>query len=198
MTQEIEAKILNIDIVKITNSLHKIGAEKQEEVFFRSTSFDFPDFILDKNMSLLRLRDDGKKVKLAYKKRLGVTGIKGQNDSGMEEIEIEVDNYEKTILILQKIGMIVKFSQEKKRTTWKKDGITFDIDTWPRLKPYLEIEAESWKEIDDVILKLGFELKDKVICSATQVYEMNGINDKDYTVMNFDEWVKRDGTILRI
>ena len=60
-------------------------------------------------------RDDGKKVTLAYKKNvLGVSGVKGQNDSSsMEEIEIIVSSYEDTISLLKKIGMIEKFSQEK-------------------------------------------------------------------------------------
>ncbi len=140
-------------------------------------------------------RDDGKKVTLAYKKRLGVTGVKGQNDSGMEEIEIIVSSYEDTISLLKKIGMIEKFSQEKKRITWKKGSVTFDIDTWPRLNTYLEIEGENWTDVDATVLELGFDLKDKVICSATQIYELNGINDKDYIIMNFDKWVKRDGSI---
>ena len=140
-------------------------------------------------------RDDGKKITLAFKKRLGVTGVKGQNDTGMEEIEVTVSSYEDTISILKKIGMVGKYSAEKKRTTWKKGNVTFDIDTWPRLKTYLEIEGENWNDVDAAVLELGFDLKDKVICSATQIYEMNGINDKDYIVMNFDKWVKRDGTV---
>jgi hypothetical protein len=91
--------------------------------------------------------------------------------------------------------MIEKFSQEKKRITWKKGSVTFDIDTWPRLNTYLEIEGENWTDVDATVLELGFDLKDKVICSATQIYELNGINDKDYIIMNFDKWVKRDGSI---
>lgn len=192
MAQEIEVNILNIDIKKLEKKLFKINAIKIGETFFKSATFDFLGFPLDKDMSWVRLRDDGKKITLAYKKRLGVTGIKEQNDAGMEEIEIEVSNYDDTISLLKKIGMIVKFSQEKKRITWKKGDVTFDIDTWPRLKPYLEIEAENWNDIDSAVLELGFELKDKVICSATQAYEMNGINDKDYVIMTFDKFVRRN------
>ncbi len=194
MAQEIEAKVLNIDIEKLEKKLAQIGAEKVGEVFFRSTSFDLEGLPMDKDNSWVRIRDDGKKKTIAYKKRLGVTGVKGQNDGGMEEIETEIGHYEDTIKILKKIGMIEKFSQEKKRITWKKDGVTFDIDTWPRLKPYVEIEAGSWEEIDSAIKELGYEEKDKIICSATQIFEMHGINDKDYIIMNFDRWVRRDGT----
>ena len=47
----------------------------------------------------------------------------------MEEIEIEVSDYGDTVALLQKIGMVIKFSQEKKRITWEKNNVTFDIDT---------------------------------------------------------------------
>lgn len=190
MAIEIEAKILKIDKEALGNKLIEIGAKKIEDVFFRSISFDFNGYPLDNENSWIRLRDNGKKVTLAYKKRLGATSVHGK-DSGMEEIEVIVSNYEDTSTILKKIGMIEKFSQEKKRTTWKKGGVTFDIDTWPQLDTYLEIEAESWEEVDRAILELGYKLEDKMICSTTQIYALNGINDKDYSKMTFDEWVKR-------
>ena len=113
----------------------------------------------------------------------------------MEEVEIEVSNYENTGNLLKKIGMVEKFSQEKKRITWKKGSVIYDIDTWPRLNTYLEVEGENWADVDNAVLELDYDLKNKVICSATQIYEMNGVNDKDYIIMNFDKWVKRDGTV---
>ncbi len=195
MAEEIEVKILNIDKVKLEQKLIEIGAKKIADTFFRSTSFDYPGFPLDKEAAWLRLRNDGVKTTLAYKKRLGVTGVKGDNDSGMEEVEIEVSDYEATKEILKKLGIIEKFAQEKKRVTWQKDDVTFDIDTWPRLNTYLEIESDNWDKIDTAIIELGYDLKDKVICSATQVYEQNGINDKDYCKLCFDEWIRRDGTV---
>ncbi len=190
MAQEIEAKFLNIEISDLENKLKSLGAIFEGEKFFRSTSFDYAGFPLDKDCAWVRLRDEGDKVTLAYKKRLGVTS-EGGNDKGMEEVEIEVSNYEKTKEIFLKIGMVVKFSQEKKRRTWTNDSVTFDIDTWPMLKPYLEIEAGTWEEIDLVAKELGFKEEDKKICSATQIYSMNGINDKDYIEITFDKQVKR-------
>lgn len=192
MAQEIEAKILNIDKAALEQKLAEIGATKQGDLFFRSTSFDFPGFPLDKEASWVRLRDEGSRITLAFKQRLGANGNSGK-DAGMEEIEVAVSSYEDTIALLKKIGMIEKFSQEKKRSTWTKGDVSFDIDEWPRLSPYLEIEAPSWKDVDDAILELGFSLENKVICSATQVYAMSGINDKDYVRMTFGEWTTRDG-----
>ena len=190
MAIEIEAKILKINKEALEKKLIEIGAKKIEDIFFRSISFDFNGYPLDVENSWIRLRDNGKKVTLAYKKRLGVTSSNG-DDAGMEEIEVSVSNYEDTALLLKRIGMIEKFSQEKKRTTWKKGNVTFDIDTWPKLDTYLEIEANSWEEVDKAILDLGYRLEDKMICSTTQIYAMNGVNDKDYSKMTFTEWIKR-------
>ena len=192
MAQEIEAKILNIDIGQIEKKLVVLGAHKISEKLFRSTSFDYPGFTLDKQAAWIRLRDEGDKITLAYKQRLGVTDInKGTNDSGMEEIEFEVGDFETAKQFLLKIGLIEKFSQEKRRVSWKKSSVMYDIDTWPRLNPYLEVESDAWETVDAAITELGFDLKEKKICSATQIYEMMGIRDKDYVKMTFSEFVKR-------
>ncbi len=183
MVHEIEAKILNINIAEIEKKLAKIGAKKLGEKFFRSISFDYPGFPMDKEASWVRMRDDGKNITLAYKKRLGAK--ESGNDDGMEEIEFEVSDFELARQFLLKLGLIEKFSQEKKRITWQKDSITYDIDTWPQLNTYLEVEGDNWENVDKAIIELGFDLKDKKICSATQIYEMNGIRDKDYIKMTF-------------
>ncbi len=190
MAEEIEVKILNIKVTELEEKLKTLGAKRLGEKLFRSISFDYPDSRLDNDSSWVRLRDDGNKATLAYKKRLGVKA--GANDEGMEEVEIEVSDYETTAEFLRKIGLVDKFAQEKKRITWEKDSLTFDIDTWPRLDPYLEIEGSSWEEIDRAILDLGFKLEDKKICSASQIYyELAGIRDKDYIKMTFSEFIKR-------
>jgi len=192
MAQEVEAKILNIDIGQIEKKLVVLGAHKIYEKLFRSTSFDYPGFTLDKQAAWIRLRDEGDKITLAYKQRLGVTDMnKGTNDSGMEEIEFEVGDFETAKQFLLKIGLIEKFSQEKRRVSWKKSSVMYDIDTWPRLNPYLEVESDAWETVDAAITELGFDLKEKKICSATQIYEMMGIRDKDYVKMTFSEFVKR-------
>lgn len=193
MAQEIEAKILKIDRAKLEEKLVAIGAHKERDIFFRSTSFDFPGLTLAKESAWVRLRDDGTTITLAYKKRLGADDKKLGGDAGMEEIEVSVSDYETTIMFLKKIGMIEKFSQEKKRAAWVRGALHFDIDEWPRLAPYLEVEGPTWDEVDAAIKELGIDLKDKVLCSATQVYEMNGIDDHSFSKMTFTEWITKDG-----
>src|SRR4051812_20424598 len=148
--EEIEVKFLDINKDEIEAKLKSIGAEKIADIFLRHVAFDYPDYRLDKDNSWIRIRDEGEEIVLAFKKRLGVTSQDGStNDEGMEEIEVVVSSYEDTKLFLKKIGLIEKHGEaQKKRSRWKKGSIEFDIDTIALIPTYLEIEAQSWEDID--------------------------------------------------
>ena len=190
--EEKEVKFIDIDVVKIEQKLKEIGATRVGEYFYRRWTFDFPGFPLNAKGAWVRLRDEGDKVVLTWKQRLGIMSHDGStSDTGMEEIEIIVSDFEKTALMLRRIGMIDKFYQENKRIRWTKRDVEFDIDMWPAIKPYLEIEAKSWEEIDSAIVMLGLNSADKKIFSTGQIFAMNGIRELDYIKMTFEGLVKR-------
>ncbi|MDP3974680.1 MAG: class IV adenylate cyclase [Candidatus Jorgensenbacteria bacterium] len=191
--EEVEVKFLNIDSEAIQKKLAEIDAKKVGEYFYRRQVFDYPGFPLDKKAAWVRLRDEGDKIMLTFKQRLGVTSHDGStSDEGMKEVELVVSDFEKTDEFLRSIGMIHKFYQENKRIRWMKDNIEFDIDTWPKLDPYLEIEAPTWEKVDEAVALLGLDPADKKIFSTHQIYKMNGIYELDYTRMAFDGFVKRE------
>jgi len=140
----------------------------------------------------LRLRDEGDKINLTFKKRLGIKTDDGKtSDDSMEEIEVEVSNFEKTAEILNKIGLKEKFYEENRRIRYQLDDIEFDIDFWPGLEPYLEIEAPSWKKIDKAIKMLNLNPEDKKIFSTYQIYQLKGIDENDYREITFERMVKK-------
>lgn len=191
--EEIEVKFLNIDPVAIQEKLERIGAQKVGEYFYRRRVFDYPDWRLDKNHAWLRLRDEGDRVALAFKQRVGVTASDGSaSDTGMKEIEIEVNDFERTAELLFAVGFIEKHYAENKRIRWTKDRVEFDIDRWPALEPYLEIEAPTRDEIDEAVLLLGLNQAERKIFSTNQIYALKDINVADYTRLAFDGLVKRD------
>jgi adenylate cyclase class 2 len=153
-------------------------------------TFDYAGFPLDQKAAWVRLRDEGDKVTLAFKQRLGVTSETG-DDTGMLEHEIVVSDFDTTAAILQDVGLIVKFSMEQKRSRWVLGDVTFDIDTRPLLQPYLEIESDSDAKVDAAAEQLGLAVSNKKTLSATQVYALSGIRDKDYIKIGFDEQIKR-------
>ena len=190
--EEIEVKFLNIDSVLMEKKLNEIGARKIFEKLYRRKVFDYPDFSLHKKGAWVRLRDEGDKITLAYKERIGMKTFDGKtNDDSMEEIEVNVSDFEKTAELLNKVGFIEKFYQENKRIRYQLDDIEFDIDFWPQLEPYLEIETSSWERIEDAIKLLGLNTNEKRIFSTTQVYRLKGIEDIEYKEMTFDRMVKK-------
>ena len=192
INEEIEVVFLEIDKPEIEKKLAQIGAVKVRDLFYRHTSFDYPDYQLDKDNSWVRLRDEDGEVILAYKKRLGVTSQDGStNDEGMEEVEVVVDDYDKTKEFLSKVGFIEKHEGEKRRTRWQKDDTVFDIDTWPEIPTFLEIEATTWEDVDVATELLGFKKEDRKICSVNQIYRMYNMNVNDYQAIRFDGMVKK-------
>jgi len=189
--EEKEVKFLNINPTLIQKKLKKIGAKFCFDLIYKRKVFDYPDLRLDKNGAWVRVREEGDKIKMSFKKRIGMGDGGAINDKGMEEIEIEVDDFNKAAKILLNIGLIEKHYTENRRIRYKLNNIEFDIDFWPKLKPFLEIEAPSWKKIDSVILLLGLNPKDRKIFSTYQIYKMNRIDCNDYKKMTFKKWQKR-------
>lgn len=190
--EEIEVKFLNIDPVLIENKLKEIGAKKVFEKLYKRRVFDYPDLRLDKAGAWLRLRDEGDKITLTFKQRIGMGKNAESNDKSMEEIEVEVNDFEKTAQMLLRAGFIEKHYVENKRIRYQLDDIEFDIDFFPGLEPYLEIEAVSWEKIDEAIALLGFNKEDKKIFSTYQIYELKGVDCNDYKEVTFERMVKKE------
>jgi adenylate cyclase class 2 len=191
--EEKEVKFLDIDPAAIEEKLKASGAHKVGEYFYRRQVFDFPGFPLDKQAAWVRLRDEGERITLTFKQRLGISSNDGKtSDRSMKEAEIIVNDYQKTTDFLLSIGMIYKFYEENKRIRWQKGNIEFDIDTWPKLNPYLEIEAPSWEEISEAEKFLRLDSADQKIFSTNQIYKMNGIDELNYAKITFDGFIKRE------
>jgi adenylate cyclase class 2 len=189
--QEIEAKFLNIDKSQVIDRLTKLGAIQQFEILYRRQVFDYPDRRLDKNAAWIRLRDEGYQTTLTYKRRLGVKDRnRGQDDEGMEELEVIVSDFDTTAAILLKTGLELNHYAENKRTRYLLDDVEVDIDEWPLLEPYIEIEAASWPEVDETAQKIGLNPQDKIICSTNQIYDRLGIRFNDYRYVTFDRQIK--------
>ncbi len=192
--EEIEIKFINVDKDSLEKKLVGLGAEKVGDFHYRRVVFDYPDFKLDKQGAWLRLRDEGDKVTLTFKQRLtkDIHSIVG-DDEGMYEKETVVQDFDATREILLRTGLIEKMYQENKRTRYLLDGVECDLDSWPLLKPYIEIEGETWDKVYATAEKLGFKKDDALICTANQIYRLQGIDDRNYIKMTFDEQIERAG-----
>lgn len=173
MKTEFEVKILDIDKEKIIEKLNSIGAVKVGEKNFRRNVYDVND---DKH-NWVRLREDGKNITLTYKE------VKSFDIDGTKEVEVEVSDFENTALFLEKSGLVHRAYQENKRTSFKLGNIKIDIDEWPLIPAYLEIEGESAEEVDNVVVLLGFTKEDVTSIDSLSVYKRYGINLHDHKIL---------------
>ncbi|MFZ5365296.1 MAG: class IV adenylate cyclase [Patescibacteria group bacterium] len=167
MTTEYEVKILEINIDEVIDKLNKLGADKVSEKMQRRYIYDFNP---KKDNSWIRLRTDGEKTTLTVKE------IQNDRIDGTRELEIIVDDFEKTNLLMEKLGYFVKSYQENKRTRYILDNIEIDIDSWPQIPPYLEIEAGSAAEVESMAERIGFNPSRITSMNTIDVYKKYGID----------------------
>ncbi|GAA2514439.1 hypothetical protein GCM10010201_08170 [Pilimelia columellifera subsp. columellifera] len=72
--------------------------------------------------------------------------------------------------MLQAMGFTAKRYQENYREEWQLDGVTYDIDTWPDLPTYLEVEGPDETAVRHAAQALGLDLADASYGSVDEVY----------------------------
>lgn len=176
MKTEIEARILEINKEEFIKKLESLGAKKIDDYEQKRYVYDFNPI---KPHKWIRLRTDGKKASLTIKE------IQNDTIKGTKELEIEVSDFDVTNKILNELGYIRRAYQENKRTRYVYHGIEIDIDTWPLIPTYVELEGNDEKEIYDFILKLGYHKEDLITYGVSKIYEHYGISIDDYKDLKF-------------
>ena len=166
MKDEIEVKFVEVSMLDIQTKLKSINAELiHKNRLMKRAIMDFPDKLLDKSDSFVRVRDEGNKITLTYKK------FESYSVSGAKEIETVVESFDQTIKIFEAIGLEVLSMQESKRETWKLDNCVIEIDEWPWLKPYIEIEGNSEEELKATASKLGLDWSKAIFGDVMVAYQ---------------------------
>ena len=150
--KEIETKIIDINEKEVRDKLVKIGAKKIDKIFYRRYMFSLSKIKgIDE---LVRIRTDGKKTTITYKYR------KGNGLRNTEEIETEAGDFRKSARIFEKALKIKPVYQENKVEKWFYKNVEIDIIYWPLIKPILEIEGKSVKEVVRTKEKLNIKGED--------------------------------------
>ena len=144
MNIEYEARILDIDKDKLIKRLRDLNARFVGE--FDQKRYVY-NIIPKADWKWLRLRTNGKKTTLTYK------SVEKNSIDGTKELEIEVDNFENTNSLLELAGIKNKGYQENNRVQYVLDDVEIDIDTWPMIPTYVEIEGKSEESVLNIIKK---------------------------------------------
>ena len=160
--------------------------EKNTSSFLdKLNSDEFIQFIKNfhnNNKKWIRVRKTNNKTTIAVKH------ILASNESGvqqMQETEIEVSGIDEANNLLEALGFSYKSYQEKIRSTYKLNNFFIDIDTWPGIPTYVEIEGKSNDELEQNLHTLGYSMKDCVSCTADDVYKLYGKSMFDKRELKF-------------
>ena len=152
--KEIEVRFLEINKESLVKKLLEVGAKDFGEVMLEEIIFYDPEGKWKDQEKRVRLRKSSDKIKISYKE------IKEKTIDGTIEIEFEVSDMSEAEKFLEKVGLSAFRHQQKKRHTFELSDVVIDIDTWPRIPTYVELEGPSESAIKEVAEKLGLEWTD--------------------------------------
>lgn len=179
MKDELEAKFLEIDKKAIRAKLQELGAvcTKPERLMQRIV---FENDYLKNKRAWIRVRNEGDVTHLTLKQASNATDI-----SRIKEAEVNVGDFLEMKTILKELGFEDKRYQENYRESWEYNDVSIEIDTWPKIPTYVEIEGKSEKAVKEVSRKLGFDYSNAVFGSADEVFkDKYGID-----ILNMDKLV---------
>lgn len=182
MKTEFETRFLDINKEEIISKLKNLGATdkgetKLEEVIFYDKELKW----LNEN-KFVRIRNKNGVVKLTLKQN------KEQTADSAKEIEFEVSNWSEAKEFLKAIGLVAYRIVEKYRHTFELNNITLDIDTWPKIPVYIEIEGGSVKDLEDTAKKLDLDWNRRFDKDARYVFKEYGYDFDNIKIVTFDEF----------
>ncbi len=166
MRTEIEVKFADIDIEEVRERLRTAGATCEQPMrLMRRAVIEQKHHEAEK--SFIRIRDEGDKATLTYKKR------KSDSLHGATEIEVTISDFSTTVELFTAAGWPYNTLQESRRETWSLEGAEVVIDEWPWLRPYIEIEAASETIVRQAAKHLSFDWTEAVFGSVDVLYKRN-------------------------
>lgn len=176
------------------NNLSTIFTRKTEEVENVLTNSTFIDFINKFNMSpnkWIRLRKTIEEYPNQERKELTTLTIKHilrNNETGiqqMKETEIIVNSMEETNELLTDLGFSYRSYQEKRRVKYKLNEHEIDIDTWPGLPTYFEVEGKNKEDLEKLLTALGYSFEEAVSCTVDVLYQEIGMDINNMKELKF-------------
>lgn len=156
MKTEYEIRILEINKEEMIKKLEKLGATNKGKFEQKRYVYDLKPVEKGK---WIRLRTNGKITTLTYK------DIVSNTIDGTREVEFQVEDFNKANEFLEKIGFESRSYQENERIQYILNNVEIDIDSWPMIPPYMEIEGKSEKEI--------FKIKEILNVDESKVTTLN-------------------------
>ena len=176
---EIEVKILGIDVEAVARRLIEAGARPLFDGTVKCVHFDFKGEPIRETGALFRMRrwegtpvgEHGggfpNKVEICYKgPKTVVDGCKVR-----EEIETTVADADIFLRMMEKLGLHITLDNEKRRRSYAMGEVHVDLDEYPRVPAYMEIEGLNRAAIDEAIAALNLKDCEVSAESAEELFE---------------------------
>ena len=171
LNEEDKEKLKNI--IKVNCFTDLLEEENFIEILNKEELIKFLEKFHNNSKKWIRLRKTNKKTTLTVKHILADNNTSLQQ---MMETEMEVPSIKEANDFLQALGYSYKSYQEKRRISYILNNHEIDIDTWPGLPTYMEIEGESEEDLNKILNLLGYSIKDTVSCTVDEIYKNVGID----------------------
>jgi len=177
--QELETRIIDIDVENIRSILLSNGAKKVKMEDQINDIYDFEDgrLLAKKGYARIRTVNDELNNKIVYfmttKKMLSQERFKV-----MEENETIIEDKQMGEGIFKSLGLILKESNKKYRESYKLYDCLIEIDINDKSFcpfPYLEIETTSEEKLEKVVTILGYTLEDTTSQTIYDILSQRGL-----------------------
>lgn len=181
--QELETRIVDIDVENIRSILLENGAEKVKMEDQINDIYDFEDgrLLAKKGYARIRTVNDRLNNKIVYfmttKKMLSQERFKV-----MEENETIILDKVMGEGIFKSLGLILKESNKKYRESYKIYDSLVEIDINDKSFcpfPYLEIETDSEEKLEKIVKLLGYTLEDTTSKTIYDILAERGISSNN-------------------
>ncbi|MDE2038011.1 MAG: hypothetical protein KGI69_02195 [Patescibacteria group bacterium] len=152
MANEVETKVLDIDVDDVMRKLAELGAAKTAENKLTVDWFRLKGVEEGKDPWFLRIRSysDGRH-EATWKAKSKITkGVRRH-----KEINLLLQEPDKLADLFCEIGLERYAHQEKFRASFKHKGWSFDIDRYPGMPAFMEIEGNDEGHVSEALELLG-------------------------------------------
>lgn len=164
--QEIEVKFFPIDIKQVQTKLKESGATIKNPMRLMRRKVYGGEANPAMDCTYGRVRDEGNVITMSAK-------YSAQNNSitSQREAQIVINDFESGTQVLESFGLVPTDYQENRRETWQlADGTLVELEEWPDLPAYLEIEGSSVAALQTVASQLGLDWEKHLTVPTNDLY----------------------------
>lgn len=184
MQTEIEVKFVDVDIDDVRERLKAAGARLEYPMrAMRRVLIEEPHHAAER--SFIRIRDEGDKTTLTFKRRL--LPDEETTLTSVQELETTVGDFDTAVKIFSEAGWNYITFQESRREAWSIGEVEVVIDEWPWINPYIEIEGPTEESVRNAAQKLGFEWGTAMFGSVDVIYGRDYPNRTNRGVIDVKE-----------